>query len=133
MQDDDMCIATLLSEKRKRKRKMMEANMSIISEEEKKKKNKKLVKMGLNKKKLKAKSAEKNVPDFQKDMEDEEEESAHPEIVSLASRKSVGGQKLPKDISAAPLDNISFHEEDRVRKWRYVYHRTVFFFRKGTV
>ena len=61
-----------------------------------------------------------------RDMKDEEEEPAYLERFTIASRKSVGGQKLPKGVPPAPLDNVSFHEEDRIRKWRYVYHRTVF-------
>lgn len=120
-----MCIATLLSEKRKKKRKMLEESVPVVLVPEKKKK-KKPVKMGLNKKKLKAKPVEHDVPDILRDMEDEEEEPAHLENLSLASRKSVGGQKLPKGVPPAHLDNVSLHEEDRVRKWRYVYHRTVF-------
>ena len=40
--------------------------------------------------------------------------------LSLENIRSVGGQKLPKNVPAAPLDNISFHKENWVLKWRFV-------------
>ena len=83
---------------------------------EKKKKKIKYVKMGLNKK-LREKNVEKDVSDILGGIE---EEAAHDESLSLAIIRSIVGQKLPTDIPPAPSYNISFHEEDQVRKWRYV-------------
>ena len=132
---DDETLATLISKGKKKKtatkkpvkdKALMEEEGLVNTKVPEKKKNKRPVKMSLNKKNLKAKPVEKDVSDILRDMEKEEEEPAHLESLSLASRKSIGGQKLPKDVPSSHLDNVSFHEEDRVRKWRYVYHIIVF-------
>ncbi|MCH90078.1 envelope-like protein, partial [Trifolium medium] len=37
------------------------------------------------------------------------------------SRKSIGGKKVLLSVPTTPIDNISFHFEDHVSKWKYVY------------
>ena len=59
--------------------------------------------------------------------EDQVAEEEEPVIsLGLGNKRSVGGQKLPKNVPAARMDNVSFHREDGVLKWRYVYHRAIF-------
>ena len=114
--DDDVCIATLLPEKRK----LLEENVHVLSVPAKKKKKEK---MGMIKKRGK-KPAETHMSPINEVPDVDEEEP----VISLGigNKRSVGGQKLPKNIPATPLDNVSFHKEDGVLKWRYVYHRAIF-------
>ncbi|XP_057444768.1 uncharacterized protein LOC130737014 [Lotus japonicus] len=45
-----------------------------------------------------------------------------PDIVP-AEKKKFAGRRIPKNVPAAPLDNVSFHSEENVLKWKYVYQR----------
>ena len=117
--DDDVCLATLLSEKRK-KMKFSEESSSVVPIPAQKKKREK---MGMIKKRVK-KPAQTPLSPVVEDQVIEEEDSVIP--LGLGNKRSVGGQKLPKNIPAAPMDNVSFHKEDGVLKWRYVYHRAIF-------
>ncbi|XP_057443265.1 uncharacterized protein LOC130735205 [Lotus japonicus] len=40
-----------------------------------------------------------------------------------AEKKKFAGRRIPKNVSTAPLDNVSFHSEENVLKWKYVYQR----------
>ncbi|XP_057443950.1 uncharacterized protein LOC130736120 [Lotus japonicus] len=42
-----------------------------------------------------------------------------------AARKCKVGKQIPENVPAAPLDNISFHSEESVGKWKYVYQRRI--------
>src|ERR1044072_678631 len=37
----------------------------------------------------------------------------------------MSGKKIPLNVPAAPLDNISFHSEQSAQRWRYVYQRRI--------
>lgn len=37
-------------------------------------------------------------------------------------KKVIGGNKPPKNTFVVPFDNISFHSEESVSKWRFVFH-----------
>lgn len=39
--------------------------------------------------------------------------------------KRVGGNKLPQNIPIVPLDKVSFHYEESITKWRYVFHKHI--------
>lgn len=41
------------------------------------------------------------------------------------NRKNFGGKKIPYDVPLAIMDKESFHSEDSVLKWKYVYHRRI--------
>ncbi|XP_057443912.1 uncharacterized protein LOC130736077 [Lotus japonicus] len=43
---------------------------------------------------------------------------------STALKRKVG-KRIPENVPAAPLDNISFHSEESVGKWKYVYQRRI--------
>ncbi|XP_057444308.1 uncharacterized protein LOC130736499 [Lotus japonicus] len=45
-----------------------------------------------------------------------------PDIV-LAEKKKFAGRCIPKNVPDAPLENVSFHYEENVLKWKYVYQR----------
>ncbi|XP_057452843.1 uncharacterized protein LOC130744698 [Lotus japonicus] len=42
-----------------------------------------------------------------------------------AAQKRKIGKRIPENVPAAPLDNISFHSEESVGKWKYVYQRRI--------
>ncbi|XP_057432218.1 uncharacterized protein LOC130724971 [Lotus japonicus] len=42
-----------------------------------------------------------------------------------AAQKRKIGKRIPENVHAAPLDNISFHSEESVGKWKYVYQRRI--------
>ncbi|XP_057432382.1 uncharacterized protein LOC130725146 [Lotus japonicus] len=42
-----------------------------------------------------------------------------------AARKRKIGKRIPENVPAASLDNISFHSEESVGKWKYVYQRRI--------
>ncbi|KAI5418165.1 hypothetical protein KIW84_042702 [Lathyrus oleraceus] len=42
-----------------------------------------------------------------------------------SSRKNIGGKRVPMNNPSAPLDNVSFHLEESVKKWRSVCQRRV--------
>ncbi|XP_057416161.1 uncharacterized protein LOC130710807 [Lotus japonicus] len=42
-----------------------------------------------------------------------------------AARKRKIGKRIPENVPAAPLDNIYFHSEESVGKWKYVYQRRI--------
>ena len=41
-------------------------------------------------------------------------------------RIKVGGKRTPVNVDDAPLDNLSFHYETSVQKWRYALLRWVY-------
>ena len=47
------------------------------------------------------------------------------DIVPPSQKRKMSGKKIPLNIPAAPLDNISFHFEHSAQRWRYVYQRRV--------
>ncbi|XP_057426338.1 uncharacterized protein LOC130719746 [Lotus japonicus] len=53
---------------------------------------------------------------------DSDVEADVPDIV-LAEMKKFAGRRIPKNVPAAPLDNVSFHSEENALKWKYVYQR----------
>ena len=63
---------------------------------------------------LKKKNVEEEVADILGDIWEEEEEEARAGSSSETRKRSIAGQRLPKNIPSAPLDNIAFHTEDRV-------------------
>ncbi|MCH84151.1 envelope-like protein, partial [Trifolium medium] len=69
-------------------------------------------------KNTKRKAASSNDPDFEEDITTTEAVST-----GQASRKSIKGRKVPANVPPAPLDNISFHHESWVLRWRFVYNR----------
>ena len=83
--------------------------MLVVPVKDKKKKKK--VKVGLNKKKGKKLVVE---PVADKPVEAEEEVLVS--SLGIGNKRSVGGQKLPKNVPATPMDNVSFHKEDGVLK-----------------
>ena len=91
--------------------------MSVVPVKEKKKK----FKVGLNKKKSKMLVVEP-VADEPVDVEEEVPMSS----LGIENKRSVGGQKLPKNVPTVPMDDVSFHKEDGVLKLRFVYHRVIF-------
>ena len=40
-------------------------------------------------------------------------------------KRKIGGKKIPSNVPVVPLDNVSFHTERSVQKWRFVYQRRV--------
>ncbi|XP_050909888.1 uncharacterized protein LOC127123731 [Lathyrus oleraceus] len=44
------------------------------------------------------------------------------DIISTA-RKQASGKKIPANIPEVPIDNISFHSVENVKKWKFVYQR----------
>ena len=47
------------------------------------------------------------------------------DIVPPSQRRKIDGKKVPHNVLAAPLDNISFHSEKSAQRWRYVYQRRI--------
>jgi hypothetical protein len=47
------------------------------------------------------------------------------DIGPSSRRRKLSGKKVPANIPAAPLDNISFHFESSAQRWRYVYRRRI--------
>ncbi|MCH82682.1 envelope-like protein [Trifolium medium] len=45
--------------------------------------------------------------------------------IATTGRKKIGGKRVPENIPPVPLDNISFHSEENVQKWKYVAHRRI--------
>lgn len=41
-------------------------------------------------------------------------------------KKVLGGKKLSNNVLVVPLDNASFHSEESVLKWKYIYTRRIF-------
>ncbi|XP_057452188.1 uncharacterized protein LOC130744009 [Lotus japonicus] len=46
------------------------------------------------------------------------------DIGSMARKRKIG-KRIPENVPAAPLDNISFHSEESVGKWKYVFQRRI--------
>lgn len=40
-------------------------------------------------------------------------------------KKIVRGKKIPSDVPLVPMDKVSFHYEESVLKWKYVYHKII--------
>src|ERR1044072_4741381 len=47
------------------------------------------------------------------------------DIIPPSQKRKMSGKKIPPNIPAAPLDNISFHSEQSAQRWRYVYQRRI--------
>jgi hypothetical protein len=45
--------------------------------------------------------------------------------INASERKRMEGRRAPANIPPAPMDNVSFHSEESVQKWRFVYQRRV--------
>lgn len=41
--------------------------------------------------------------------------------IVTSSRRNIRGKRIPVNIPAALLDNVSFHSEVSVQKWKYVF------------
>lgn len=63
------------------------------------------------------------VEGVEEDMEDNLDNIMAPLLKK--NRKVTGDKKIPTYIIVAPLDNISFHFEEIVLKWKNVYHRRI--------
>src|ERR1044072_2768224 len=57
------------------------------------------------------------------DMSDPEVGQEVTDLVPPSQKRKVLGKKIPANVPAAPLDNVSFHFESGASRWRYVYHR----------
>lgn len=128
--DDDVVLASLVQKGKKKKsgkdKSPEKEKKSVISKvSDKKKKQCKLAKDNPTKRKQRQKVVVEDAEDILSDIQEEEEFSHHKNL-SLVTKKSVKGQKLPKNVPQASLDNVSFHTEDRVGKWRYAFHRSIF-------
>lgn len=44
------------------------------------------------------------------------------ELAAKRIKRVVGGKKLPKNVPHIKFENISFHFEESVLKWKYVFH-----------
>lgn len=42
-----------------------------------------------------------------------------------SSIKKIGGKKVPMNIHVTPLDSVSFHSEESVKKWKFACQRRV--------
>jgi hypothetical protein len=45
--------------------------------------------------------------------------------INASEWKRMEGRRVPANIPPAPMDNVSFHSEESVQKWRFVYQRRV--------
>ncbi|XP_057429843.1 uncharacterized protein LOC130722964 [Lotus japonicus] len=45
--------------------------------------------------------------------------------IAPSEKKLFAGKRIPQNVPAAPLDNVSFHSESNVLKWNYVFQRRV--------
>lgn len=61
----------------------------------------------------------------EKDVEEDVEDNLDNIMVPLVKKsiKKIDGKKIPLNIHM--LDNISFHYEESVLKWNYMYHRRI--------
>jgi hypothetical protein len=57
--------------------------------------------------------------------ESEEDVEADVPYIMTSRKKRIGGRRVPANVPPAPMDNISFHSEESVQKWRYVYQRRI--------
>ena len=56
----------------------------------------------------------------EQDVEDDAQDLEPP-----SQKRKIGGKKIPSNVPAAPLDNVSFHTDMSVQKWRFVYQQRV--------
>lgn len=69
---------------------------------------------------------EHNVKDHVSDFFDEiKNEDILVEPTSKIFKKVFGGNELPKNIHVVPFDDISFHSEKIMAKWKFVFHRRI--------
>jgi hypothetical protein len=45
--------------------------------------------------------------------------------ITTSGKKRIGGRRVPANIPPATMDNVSFHSEECVQKWRFVYQRRI--------
>ena len=83
--------------------------MPVVPVKDKKKKKK--FKVWLNKKKGKKPVVEQVAYELV-----EAEEEVLVSCLGIGNKRSVGGEKLPKNVPDTPMDNVSFHKEDCVPK-----------------
>jgi hypothetical protein len=50
----------------------------------------------------------------------EEDVEADVQDIMAYEKNRIGGRMIPANIPSAPMDNISFHYEESVHKWRFV-------------
>lgn len=69
---------------------------------------------------------------FQIEMEDDLSEILHDIMVPAfkKNKKVLGGKKIPTNVLISPLENVSFHYEESVLKWKYSYHKRITLERK---
>lgn len=62
-----------------------------------------------------------------KDVEDGMENNLEYILVPFLkkNKKIVGRNKIHTNVPTAPMDNVSFHFEESVLKWKFVYHQRV--------
>ncbi|XP_057432490.1 uncharacterized protein LOC130725261 [Lotus japonicus] len=59
-------------------------------------------------------AAEESGSDVEEDVED-----------IFPSEKKYAGKRIPQNVPAVPIDNVSFHAEGNVQRWKYVCQRTI--------
>ena len=40
-------------------------------------------------------------------------------------QENIGGKKIPTNVPIVILDNVSFHSEESMLKWKNAYHRKI--------
>ncbi|XP_057443979.1 uncharacterized protein LOC130736150 [Lotus japonicus] len=60
-------------------------------------------------------AAEESLSDVEGDAED----------ILPSEKKKYAGKRIPQNVPAVPIDNVSFHAEGNVQKWKYVCQRRV--------
>ncbi|XP_057444347.1 uncharacterized protein LOC130736545 [Lotus japonicus] len=73
---------------------------------------------------VKAKSAKKKkVPDAVEESGSDVEEDV--DDIFPSKKKKYAGKHIPQNVPAVPIDNVSFHAEGNVQKWKYVCQRRI--------
>jgi hypothetical protein len=67
----------------------------------------------------------KKQPIIQSDSDSETDDEANVLDIVATEKKKLVGKRIPANIPPAPMDNISFHSEASVQKWKNVYQRRV--------
>src|ERR1044072_4427175 len=47
------------------------------------------------------------------------------DIEPPSQKRKIRGKKIPPNVPASPLNNISFHSEQNVQRWKFVYQRRI--------
>lgn len=67
-----------------------------------------------------------SISDILGDICEEEEEKERVSKHFKIAKHSISGNKLPKFVSFVLLENIFFHSEENVIKWKFVFHCNIF-------